>query len=107
MTSGSPQAGHLGFTHDMGLRQAPGGRVEIGSHPRVGRVYCDYPAARAGIVAGDLILSVNDVDSRVSGVLSADRPGLVFDVVIERDEAVLYFTLVAVQHPALRRPRTD
>lgn len=75
--------------------------MEIGGHPRVIRVFCDFPAAKTGLIAGDLILSVNDVDSRVQGALSVDRPGLVFDAMVERNGAILHLTLVAVQHPAL------
>ena len=102
VTAGSPRAGYLGFTHDMGLRALPGGRVEIGDHPRVKRVYCDSPAAKGGLMPGDLILRVNEMDSRMPGAFSVERPGLVLDVVVERDGVVQNFTLISVQHPALR-----
>lgn len=68
-------------------------------YPVVQTVDQDSPAAKVGIAAGDVILSVNGTDGRdPKGLLG--EPGKVFVIRVRRDAAVREFTVRSGQAPA-------
>ncbi len=95
-----PGTGFLG----LATVRASGSEANPGGYPKVDRVYCGYPAYKAGLRVGDLVLAVNERDARQPRVIAAGRPGTVLEVRIQRGQEVLELKMVSVRHP--RPPRS-
>lgn len=80
---------------------APDGSPRWADFPVVRMVTPGSPAARVGIRAGDVILSVNGVDARDPRTLIAP-PGTTFTLRVRRGNAVHEFVFVGAPAPAPR-----
>ncbi|HEX8319780.1 PDZ domain-containing protein [Longimicrobium sp.] len=100
--SESRNAGKTAFT---GLRvrgrpsPAPDGTPRWADYPVVYAVAEGSPAARVGILPGDVLLLVNGTDARDPRTLFGE-PGRVFTIRIRRGAAVREFVLASVRRPA-------
>ncbi len=90
-----PGTGWLGFSTVWGSGSLP----KPGGYPRVGQVFCGYPADEAGLQPGDLVLAVNGRDGRQPRAISAGRPGTVVEFRIQPGQEVLEMTMVSVRDP--------
>lgn len=95
---GTPAAGWTGMAY-RGDFNVENGVPKLAGPPEVTQVICDSPAHRAGVRAGDLILSVNGRHPGEPGVLTPRRPGLRFDLRVRRGERVLEVSFVSVPRP--------
>jgi S1-C subfamily serine protease len=76
----------------------------------VSRVVADAPAARAGLLAGDLIMAVNDVrlsdTDELIDLVAATAPGTVIPVELLRDGERLMLAVSVGRQPPGFRPRS-
>lgn len=97
----SRNAGNTGYT---GIRvqgrpsPAPDGTPRWADYPVVHAVAQGSPAARVGILPGDVLLLVNETDARDPRTLFG-QPGKVFTIRIRRGSAVREFVLASVRRP--------
>jgi S1-C subfamily serine protease len=77
----------LGFSYGWagGITVGTDGSVRMRDHPRVGAVRRGSGAAAAGLVAGDVILSVDGRDARDPSVLRDLPGGARVQLVVRRD----------------------
>jgi C-terminal processing protease CtpA/Prc len=97
----SRNAGKTAYT---GLRvrgrpsPAPDGTPRWADYPVVHAVAQGSPAARVGILPGDVLLFVNGIDARDPRTLFGE-PGKVFTIRIRRGSAVREFVVASVRRP--------
>jgi S1-C subfamily serine protease len=75
------------------------GVPRMDGHVEVFRVFCGSPASHAGVRPGDLILTVNGYAASEPRVLVPSRPGMPFQLRIQRGESVLNVSFVSVARP--------
>ena len=93
--------GTLGYRVGGGFVYGPDGKPRFSDYPKIQGMIPDSPAARAGIVVGDDVVSVNGEDARAGGrVLVVPDSGQTYHVRIRRGEELLDFTLVSVLRPS-------
>jgi C-terminal processing protease CtpA/Prc len=78
---------------------APDGTPRWADYPVVHAVAQGSPAARVGILPGDVLLLVNGTDARDPRTLFGE-PGKVFTVQIRRGSAIREFVLASVRRPS-------
>ncbi|HEX8830984.1 MAG TPA: PDZ domain-containing protein [Longimicrobium sp.] len=90
-------------TLGLALRARPGrsadGRMQWADFPVVREVWAGMPAARVGILPGDLIISANGVDGRELKAMLPTHVGQRFALRIRRGDEVRDYTLVTVPNP--------
>lgn len=103
ISGGERTEGFHGIVYQGKARLGPDGEPEWAAPPHVEAVYCDSPAHRAGILPGDVIVSVNGRDSKEPGILSPKRPGMTFDLELKRDGEIIEVSLTTVERPTEAR----
>lgn len=63
------------------------------------RIFCDSPAHEAGLRVGDVLLAVNGVDPREPRVLYPHRAGMDFEIVVQRGDEQIEYSLTTVSRP--------
>lgn len=99
MMGGIPSAGYHGIRYGGFLAIGSDGTVGWATHPKIEAVYCDSPAEKAGLKKGDVLLTVNGVDSRQPGILAAKRPGMSFHIRVQRAGEILDYTVRSIPRP--------
>ena len=81
------------------------GRVQDTNDVHLARVVADSPAAKAGLLPGDLVVSIDGVAmhnaDRMREILAATAPGASLTIVILRDGATLTMQPVLQQNPSV------
>lgn len=101
MVSASRGLGNAGYTGlGVGGRPSPAadGTPRWADYPVVRAVGQGSPAARVGILPGDVLLLVNGVDARDPRTLFG-QPGTVFTMRVRRGSAVREFVLTSIPRP--------
>ena len=91
--------------------QRDGGVIVSSEYPRVASVEPGSPAARAGLMAGDRLLTIRNVDLRRQALEALDlnvllRPGAIVPVRIDRAGAIRQMTVAITARPATFAPGT-
>ena len=103
LASGSGSNMVVGFVSLLLMLLVVSSMRPIGVGAPIGQVFDDLPAAEAGIMPGDLILSINDVSTsnqEFLGIeLSTHSPGERVIVTVQRRAETLDFTVILAEHP--------
>lgn len=79
---------------DGGITLGPDGRARMDTYPVVREVAADSLAARAGLRAGDVIVSVNGRDGKSPPLFNGIRPGQEVVLRVRRDDEEREITFV-------------
>lgn len=104
-----PNGSHTGINVGGKPVFGAGGAFTWAEHPAIRSVIEGSPAAKVGIVAGDILLAVNGADGRDPTALRGEV-GKEFVIRVRRGAVIREFTLTSVRAPAKteaepRRPR--
>lgn len=92
--SGRPARASIGFALNYTLSAGPQG-LRVTDYPVVSQVDSGSNAERAGLVVGDVVLGIDDRDSRNSGLVTPILPGQSFTVRVRRAGSERRITIVA------------
>ena len=95
-----PAPVYTGFSFRGSPVMQADGTVRSAAPPVISEVLEGSPAARAGLLPGDVILTVNGRDARETGLLRAREVGQEFALRIRRGEQLRDVTVVAAANPA-------
>ena len=92
--------GFTGISYGATVTTGPDGSPRWATYPVIRLVVADSPAAKAGLVVGDSIISVNGADARVNKILEAKEGGEKFSIRVRRGSEYLDFAIVSARKPA-------